>query len=116
MRNINRVVIEGRLTRDAELKYSGSGLPILKFSIACNDRKKVGEEWVEEASFFDLVILGKLSEAISPRMTKGAAAICSGQLKQNRWQDDSGQNRSRVEILVEEISVYDSKPREESGF
>lgn len=115
MRNINRVVIEGRLTREAELRYSNSGFPILKFSIACNDRKKVGDEWKDEAGFFDCVILGKLGEAISPRMKKGAAAICSGQLKQNRWQDDSGQNKSRIEIMVEEISVYDSN-KEGSDF
>lgn len=115
MRNINRVVIEGRLTRDAELKYSNSGFPILKFSIACNDRRKVGDEWQDEASFFDCVILGKLGEAISPRMNKGAAAICSGKLKQDRWQDDSGKNKSRIEIMVEEISVYDSN-KEGSDF
>lgn len=113
MRNINQVVVEGRLTRDAELRYSNSGLPILKFSVACNDRKKVGDSWQDEANFFDCVILGKLAEAISPRMTKGAAALCSGKMKQDRWQDDSGKNKSRVEILVEEISVYDNN-REKS--
>lgn len=107
MRNINSVVVEGRLTRDGEMRFSNSGFPILKFSIACNDRRKVQGEWQDEASFFDCVILGKLAEAISPRMKKGAAAVCFGKLSQSRWQDDSGQNRSRVEILVNEISVYD---------
>lgn len=109
MRNLNSVVVEGRLTRDAEMRFSNSGFPILKFSIACNDRRKTDGEWADEVSFFDCVILGKLAEAISPRMTKGAAAVCSGKLNQSRWTDKEGQNRSRIEIMVNEVSVYDNK-------
>jgi len=107
MKNINTVVIEGRLTRDAEQRFSNAGMSILKFSIASNSRRKIDGEWQDDANFFDCVILGKLGEAISPRMKKGNAVIIDGELQQNKWKDDSGQNRSKVEILVFEISIYE---------
>ena len=51
MADINHVVLVGRLTRDAELRYTQGGTPIVRFSMAVNRRKKTGEEWVDEVSF-----------------------------------------------------------------
>jgi len=118
MRNLNTVVIEGRLTRDAELKYTNSGFAICNFSVACNDRRKKGDDWEDYAHFIDVTILGKFAEIIAPRLTKGAAAVVNGKLQQNRWQDKDGNNRSKLEVLCNEISVYDNKPNnsEDGGF
>lgn len=113
--DINRVIIVGRLTRDAELKYSPGGLPICKFSIASNTRKKSGESWVDEAHFFDVIYFGKGGEAITQYLTKGKQIAVDGSLRQNRWESD-GQKHSRVEINAENVQLLgggEAKPREE---
>ena len=59
MTDLNHVMLIGRLTRDAELKYTSGGFAISNFSIAVNRRRKNGEQWVEEANFFDITLYGK---------------------------------------------------------
>ena len=71
MRDINVVVLVGRLTRDSELKYTKSGMPIARFSLAVNRSKKQGDEWIDEACFFDIDFWGKAAEAINRYLLKG---------------------------------------------
>lgn len=104
MNDINKVVLVGRLTRDAELKYTNSGLAITRFSVAVNRRKKQGDDWIEEASFFDIVLWGKLGEAIIKYLIKGKQLAIEGELRQNRWEQD-GQSRSKVEIIANNIQL-----------
>jgi single-strand DNA-binding protein len=95
--DINQVVLIGRLTRDAELKYTSGGTAVCKFSIAVNRNRKQGDQFVEEASFFDIVVWGRQGEAISKYLEKGKQVAVQGELRQNRWEQD-GQTRSKVEI------------------
>ena len=104
MRNINQVAVAGRLTRDAEMRYSNSGSPITKFSVAVNDSKKNGDVWEDDPSFFNCVLFGKLGEAIAPKLTKGSQVFLAGKIKQNRWEKD-GEKHSTVEIIVNDIEV-----------
>ncbi len=97
--DINRVVIVGRLTRDSELRYTKSGTALCKFSIAVNRTRKVGDQWEEEASFFDVALWGRQGEAISRYLIKGKQVGIDGELRQDRWEQD-GQSRSRVEIVA----------------
>ncbi|MBA7538858.1 Single-stranded DNA-binding protein [subsurface metagenome] len=108
MTDINQVVLIGRLTRDAELKYTNSGYAILKFSLAVNRGVKKDESWQEEASFFNAVIFGKRAESLAQYMLKGKQIGISGELKQDRWEQD-GQSRSRVEIVVNNLQFLGSK-------
>lgn len=108
MTDINVVTLSGRLTRDAELKHTTSGLTILNFAIAVNRSVKQGDQWTEEASFFDCTLFGKLGEAISSYATKGKQVLLSGELKQDRWEKD-GQKRSRVNIIVNRIQLIGGK-------
>ncbi len=108
MADINHVVIVGRLTRDAELKYINTGTAVSKFSIAINKRKKVNEQWVEEAHFFNIVLWGKVAEALDPYLKKGKQVGIDGELRQNRWEQD-GQSRSRVEIVANNIQLLGGK-------
>ena len=64
--DLNHVVLIGRLTRDAELKYTTSGFAISNFSVAVNRRRKNGEQWIEEASFFEINLYGKSAESLKP--------------------------------------------------
>ena len=102
--DLNCVFIVGRLTRDMSLTYTSGGMAIGKFSLAVNRKKKSGEQWVDEASFFDVTCFGKTAENLSQYMTKGKQVGVDGSLHQDRWEQD-GQNRSRVVINADNIQL-----------
>ena len=99
MVDLNHVVLIGRLTREAELKYTAGGQAVCKFSIAVNRRKKSGDQWEDEANFFDIVVWGRQGESLHPYLVKGKMVGVDGELRQDRCQQD-GQNRSKVEIVA----------------
>jgi single-strand DNA-binding protein len=109
MADINHVVLVGRLTRDAELKYTAGGQAVCKFSIAINRRRKSGDQWVDEANFFDIVLWGKQGEALNQYLVKGKQVGVDGELRQDRWEQD-GQNRSKVEIVANNIQLLGGGP------
>jgi len=102
--DVNHVVLIGRLTRDAELKYTASGMAICKFSLALNSRYKKGEEWVEESHFFDITLMGKSGEAINQYLIKGKQIAVEGELRQDRWEQD-GQKRTRVYVFANNVQL-----------
>lgn len=106
--DLNRTILVGRLTKNAELAYTNSGYPLCKMSIAVNRRKKDGDQWTEEANFFDLTLWGKRGESLNQYLTKGQQVAVEGQLRQDRWERD-GQKRSRVVIEVQNIQLIGSK-------
>lgn len=105
MADINTVVLVGRLVRDAELRVTGTGLAICKFAVAINRRRKQGDNWVDEANFFDVVLMGRQGEAIQQYLTKGKQVGVEGELRQNRWQDDAGNNRSKIEVFARNVQL-----------
>jgi single-strand DNA-binding protein len=104
MADVNHVVLIGRLTRDAELKYTAGGQAVCKFSIAVNRRKKNGDQWEDEANFFGIVLWGKQGESLQSYLVKGKMIGVDGELRQDRWQQN-GQNRSKVEVLANYIQL-----------
>ncbi len=102
--DINMVVLVGRLTRDAELRYTNSGTAVCKFSLAVNRKKRSGDTWEDEVSFFDIVVWGKQGEAVSRYLEKGKQVSVAGELRQNRWEQD-GQPRSKVEVVVTNLQL-----------
>jgi single-strand DNA-binding protein len=102
--DINLVALIGRLTRDAELKYTNSGTPVSKFSLAVNRKKRSGDHWTDEVSYFDIVLWGKQGEALQQYLIKGKQIAVSGELRQNRWEHD-GHARSKVEIIASNIQL-----------
>lgn len=102
--DINHVVLVGRLTRDAELRYTNSGSAVANISLAINTRRRRDDQWVEEAHFFDAVVWGKTAESLSPYLTRGKQIGLEGELRQNRWEQD-GQRRSKVEIFTRNIQL-----------
>ena len=109
MVDINNVVLIGRLTRDAELKIITSGQAVCKFSIAVNRRRKNGDQWEDEANFFDIVVWGKQGESLHQYLVKGKMVGVNGELRQDRWQQD-GQNRSKVEIVANNVQLLGGGP------
>jgi single-strand DNA-binding protein len=104
MADLNHVVLIGRLTRDAELKYTANGQAVCKFSVAVNRRRKSGEQWVDEPNFFDVVLWGRQGETLNQYLVKGKQVGVEGELRQDRWEQD-GQNRSRVEIVAGNLQL-----------
>lgn len=104
MADVNKWIGIGRLVRDGELKYLSSGSPVLNFSIAVNSKKKQGEQWVDEASFLDVVLYGKQGESVNTYMVKGKQVAIEGRLHQARWEQD-GQNRSKIEIVADNVQL-----------
>ena len=102
--DINSVVLVGRLTRDAELRYANSGTAICVFSIASNYSRKQGDSWSEEVSYFDAVLMGRSAESVHKYLVKGKQVGIQGELRQNRWEKE-GQARSKVEVFVNKLEL-----------
>ena len=111
MKDINSVVIFGRITRDAELQYTSGGYAILNFSIATNRSVKKNDEWQDEVSYFNAAMFGKRAEGVAQYMLKGKQIAILGNLKQDRWEQD-GQKRSIVKIMVDKIQFIGGKKQE----
>jgi single-strand DNA-binding protein len=109
MRDINVVVLVGRLTRDSELKYTKSGQPIARFALAVNRSVKRGETWEDEASFIDIDFWGKGGEAVNRFLTKGQQVAVEGELRQDRWEQD-GQTRSKIVVVANNVRLMGSSP------
>ena len=107
MADLNHVVLIGRLMRDAQLKYTVDGKAVCKFSVAVNRRRKNGDQWVDEANFFDIVLWGKQAESLNQYLVKGKMIEIDGELWQDRWEQD-GQNRSKVEIVASNVQLLSS--------
>ena len=114
MADINHVVLVGRLTRNAELKYTNSGAAVSKFSVAINQRRKKDDQWTDEAHFFDIVLWGKSAESLNPYLVKGKQVGLEGQLRQNRWEQE-GQSRSKVEIFATNVMLLGAKVATQSS-
>lgn len=102
MQDVNVLSISGRLTKDAVIKYTPSGMAIGSFSVASNSRVKKGDEWVDQASFFDCTMFGRFIETVAIHLTKGKQVFISGRLKQERWETD-GKPNSKIVVIVEDV-------------
>jgi len=112
--DLNSINLIGRLTKDAELKYTNSGFAITTMSLAVNRSVKKQDQWVEEVSFFDLKLLGKRGESLNQYLQKGTQLGIMGQLIQERWEKD-GQQRSKVIIQLDNIQLLGGKKDNQSN-
>ncbi|GMO32096.1 MAG: hypothetical protein Ta2F_07920 [Termitinemataceae bacterium] len=115
MIDINHVTLIGRLTRDAEYKVLQSGQAVCNFSIAVNRRRKVGDQWEDEANYFDIVLWGKQADSLNRYLVKGKQIGIDGELRQDRWQQD-GQNRSKVVVSANNIQLLGGGAVAGNGF
>lgn len=104
--NLNKVILIGRLTRDPETRSLPSGQPVASFGLA-TDRffvDKSGQKQ-QQVEFHNIVTFGKLAEIASRFLTKGSLAMIEGRLQTRNWQDASGNQRSRTEIVAERLQL-----------
>ena len=106
MKDFNVVIETGNLTRDPELRFSGSGTAVTKFSLAVNHSRKVGNEWKDDANFFDVVTFGQLAENIAESVVKGDRVVVAGRLQWESWEDrNGGGKRSKVSIVADVVAA-----------
>lgn len=103
--SINKAIISGNLTRDPELRQTQGGTSVLSIGVAVNDRRKNQQtgEWEDYPSFIDCTIFGNRATGVAPHLEKGMKVAIEGKLSQSRWQAEDGTNRSKIEIIVDEI-------------
>lgn len=103
--SINRVNISGNLTRDAELRTTGSGASLLGFSVAVNDRRKNPQtgEWEDYPNFIDCVMFGNRAASVDKYMVKGTKVAIEGKLRWSQWEAPDGNKRSKIEVIVDEL-------------
>lgn len=108
--SINRVAISGNLTRDAELRTTQSGMSILDFGVAVNDRRRNQQtgEWEDCPNFVDCTVFGTRAEKLQPYLTKGSKVALEGKLRYSSW-ESGGQRRSKLGVIVDDLEFMSSR-------
>lgn len=111
---LNHITIMGRLTRDPELRRTGTGLAVASFSVACErdyPNKDTGEK---EVDFINCVAWRQTGEFVSKYFSKGSMIVVSGRLQIRNWTDDSGNKRTTAEIVADNVYFGESKKKQDA--
>ncbi|CAN5913308.1 single-stranded DNA-binding protein [soil metagenome] len=100
MVSFNKVIIAGNLTRDPELKFTQSGVPVCDFGMAVNQRRSDGED---QAHFFDVSAWRGLGETIANYKKKGDPILVEGRLQYRSWEAQDGSKRNKVDVVAENV-------------
>lgn len=115
---MNKAILTGRLTKDVELKVIGAtGAAVVNNSMAINRyRTSSSGEKLEETLFIDVVFFNRLAEIVNQYLRKGSKLMVEGYLQQQTWVDTAtNQNRSKIQLIVENMEMLDAKPIDDSG-
>jgi len=115
-KDVNKVVLTGRLVQDIELRYTGSGTAVTDMRIAVNRSIKKGDEWIEQTAFVSVTLWGKRAERISEACSKGSFVYVDGHLKEDTWDDKTtGKKRSRLMVESENVKAILPDTTADSG-
>ncbi len=104
--NFNKVILGGRMTKDAELETTPNGTSVTKFSIAVN---RTGKDDKQSADFINCVAWKNTAEFISRYFRQGSSICIVGQIQTRSWKDQNGNSRYATEVVVDEAKFVDSK-------
>ncbi len=104
--NLNKAILVGRLTQDPQSRSLPSGQSVVSFGLATGRfyTDKNGEK-KQQTEFHNIVMFGRLAEIASQYLTKGSLALIEGRLQTRSWQDSSGNQRWRTEIIAERLQL-----------
>ena len=105
---LNKIILMGRLTRDPELRRTESGTAVCSFSIAV-DRDFKSKNGEKETDFIDIVSWRATAEFVSKYFQKGSMIAIEGSLQTRQYQDKQGSNRTKVEVLANNVSFCGAK-------
>ncbi len=105
MASDNTITIVGNVTDDPELRFTPSGLPVANFTVAVNRRfKNPSGQWEDKLDgFFRCSCWRDMAENLAESLQKGTRVMVVGRLQEQRWEDQEGGKRSRIEIQVDEV-------------
>ena len=100
------VQIAGNLTADPELRFLKDGTAVASLRVACNERIKQGDNWIDgDVTFMKVNVWRKAAENITNSLTKGDSVIITGRIKQNNYTDNTGANRTSFEVEADQIGA-----------
>ena len=112
---LNHITIMGRLTRDPELRRTGSGIAVASFTLAVDRDFSPKDGGERETDFIDCVAWRQTGEFVSKYFTKGRMAVVSGRLQIRNWTDKDGNKRRTAEVVADNVYFGDSKRDGDSG-
>lgn len=114
MASFNRVILVGNITREIEVRKTGSDMSVCDIGLAVNERVKKGNEWVDEAVFVDCTAFGKTADFAGEHLQKGSPVLVEGRLKLESWEKD-GQKRSKLKVIVDRLQFVGPKPKQDDA-
>ena len=112
---LNHITIMGRLTRDPELRRTGSGIAVASFSLAVDRDYSPRDGGERETDFIDCVAWRQTGEFVSKYFTKGRMAVVSGRLQIRSWTDKEGNKRRTAEVVADNVYFGDSRRDGDNG-
>jgi single-strand DNA-binding protein len=115
MAGLNNVVLIGNLTRDPELRYTPSGLPVCTLRLAVN-RNFTNNQGEIETDYFNVVVWRNQAEKCAEYLSKGRQVAITGRLQSRSWEAADGQKRSMVEVVADRVVFLGKRERRDEGF
>ena len=114
MPNLNRVILMGNLTRDPELRQTTNS-DVCHFSLAINrNYSDASGQKQQETTYVDAEAWGRTAQVITQYLHKGEPLLIEGRLKLDQWQDQNGQNRSKLKVVAENVQFVGARPQIEN--
>jgi single-strand DNA-binding protein len=108
-RDLNKVMISGRLGKDVELRVTPNGRSVANFSVASSRNVKDGDAYKEQTEWFRIVAWEKLADTCANFLTKGSHVFIEGRLQTREWADKDGQKKFTTEVIATDMTMLDSK-------
>lgn len=113
---LNRIIIMGRLTRDADIRHTQTGTAVASFALAVDRDFKDKATGEKATDFIDVVAWRNTAEFVSRYFSKGRMAVVEGRLQIRDWTDKDGNKRRTAEVVADNVYFGDSKRDGESGY
>jgi single-strand DNA-binding protein len=110
-KSVNKVILVGNVGKDPEVRYSQSGTPVAKFSLATNEKfKDRNDQWQDRTEWHNIVAWQRLAEIVGEFVAKGSKIYIEGKLQTSCWEDgQSGERKYRTEIIAREIVLLGTR-------
>jgi single-strand DNA-binding protein len=103
--SLPQVVMKGNLVADPELRFTAGGKSVVSMRVACSERRKQGEEWVDgDECFLAVTAWNSLADNIAESLTKGHRVVVAGRLKQRSYETNSGEKRTVYEVIADSVA------------
>src|SRR5512146_1445584 len=116
-KSVNKVILVGHLGKDPEVKYTPSGTPVAKFSLATNERYKDKDgNWQDRTEWHNITAWQRTAEIVGEYLKKGSQVYIEGRLRTDSWDDkETGQKKYRTEIVVNDLVLLGGRGAGEGG-